>query len=150
MEKPTQLLPKHIAAYQPYGLKFIDTNDKREFELFSLYPDSFSVYSESEPTRSIYFDNNTYPTIKPALRPLSDFNTFEDRQHGYMYQMTYNVAKLSIDSDLDIVINESEFPQEGYVNLMVANEALQALLRYHFDIYGLIDADLAVDINTLN
>lgn len=139
MEKPTQLLARYIAAYAPYGLKLIDIRDNHEFELMGLYDDSFSIYSQSEQTRTVYFNNNDYPDIKPILRPLSDLmgTTIINQQHGVSFM-------------IDLVNNQLEIEAMYGTQLMAIISDVELLYQNHFDVFGLIDAGMAVDINTIS
>lgn len=146
MEKPTQLLARYIAAYAPYGLKLIDLRDNHEFELMGLYDDSFSIYSQSEPTRTIYFNNNDYPDIKPILRPLSDLIKPTEPNSGITWQGLIN-REYSYEwfyDDLSFSVTGND-----YYNLKDAIAVYEKLLEWHFDVFGLIDAGLAIDINTI-
>jgi hypothetical protein len=147
MKRYTEVEFEHWCAYLPYGIKAINNKSGRIITLIGAYENEGIIYLIDDTGKHwgemLWF-------FKPILRPLSDFYKFKDKKHGDIYEMTFNTAKLSIDVDLDIIINDSELEQEGYVNLMVANETLQVLFKHHFDVFGLIDAGLAIDINTLN
>lgn len=67
---------------------------------------------------------------KPILHPLSDYLKFEDV-----------LDEMSIVNHADI--------ENGFVNLLPYS-AMEKMFENHIDVFGLINKDLAIDINTLN
>ena len=119
---------KYLAPYLPYGLKFYWEDLKGNInEPWSLTINSIDFALENQ--------------NKPILRPLSDLTK----------EITHNGEKfIPIDyfvgDDSDLVYNacliHNDFSYLPY-NLV------QLLLEWHFDIFGLIEKGLAIDINTL-
>ena len=125
MENKLEL--KHLAGYLPYKLRvtttFGERNFKNTFELvIDFQPNNLDVIS-IEAIMTHYGEGH-----KPILRPLSDLT----ERHAEAWGIR-NLGKLIKN------IQDKEIP------LIVAEE----LYEEHFDIHGLIDAGLAVDINTL-
>tara|TARA_R110000823_G_C15725246_1_gene479131 strand:+ start:319 stop:678 length:360 start_codon:yes stop_codon:yes gene_type:complete len=114
---------KHLAPYLTYGLKFIDIpegyNQQRELNI-----DSF---------------NWLLTDGKPILRPLKEMYQVEE----IMYEF----------SEYDLELFETSFFILGigctnrFSHLNV--DQYNMILKNHFDIFGLIEQGLAIDINTL-
>lgn len=136
-----------LAPYLPYKLKFIDINDSHIFDILSMSDDSFSLYSESEATRTIYFHINHFISIKPILRPMIDLTKYLDGpiNHLYIINREYNNQDTEFDSMLDFNVED-----KNYFNLNDVIGVYNYLLKHHFDVFGLIEKGLAIDINTLD
>lgn len=116
---------KHLAPYLPYGLKLsYNSGDLTFTEPLTM---AGSVIIESDKHCL------AYGSFKPILRPLSDFN----------------------GSEADEEINSNSL--RGYISVhdkfynldfMIYSD-VQTLIKHHFDVFGLIPAGLAIDINTL-
>lgn len=129
---------KHLAPYLPYELKYIFGNNTYIYR------------------NTIDFD---YEYSKPILRPLSDITDnllkqfYTGTSEGEIIISNY-VAENSKDTTMsvsykmmgepftDIIINRNSIELTDY--WIVTN-----LLELHFDVFGLIDKGLAIDINTL-
>ena len=124
---------KHLAGYLPYGLKLERINYKNErfkqLTAYDLCPDG-----EIE-------------NIKPILRPLSDL-TKEIEVNGINMNPLVNLKIQGYNLNFD-----DDFTFEDFINGNFLNNSygfIQLLLCWHFDIYGLIEKGLAIDINTIN
>jgi hypothetical protein len=128
---------KHIAPYLPYGLKIMTDYDG--IQKIQGMPDLFHVnYYDNES------DNGDEPhieDIKPILRPLSDL-TKEIEVNGEKFIPQQEINHL----DFDWLISS----KEPYELVMKTNyEDIVKLFEWHFDVFGLIEKNLAIDINTL-
>ncbi len=155
-----QLTIKEIAPYLPYGIKvqWYKSND-REAEISTLTASSYGFYIDRH-------------QAKPILRSLSDL-TKEIEHNGERFvpmerllEQKYpkwaekyknsRYSEISVDltpkyatscffyqANFDLKINLSNPKEHSYL-------LVEKLLEWHFDIFGLIDKGLAVDINTLN
>lgn len=110
---------KHIAPYLPYGLKYVHKN---------IIWDLTHLDSTTK--------NREY---KPILRPLSDL-TKEIEVNGEKF---VPIEKIAIYGDNKAYLEEAILT--GLVEVIVFN----MLLRWHFDLYNLIENGIAIDINTL-
>lgn len=141
---------KHIAPYLPYGLKVkyksavgwekdgFTPKYKTKTEKIEGIDKMFVLYSNGEGSK--------LKEIKPILRPLSDL-TKEIEHNGEKF--------------VPIEFIEEKYYTQNWANQLsrcIEDERwiyhldyylILSLLGWHFDIYGLIDKDLAVDINTL-
>lgn len=127
---------KHLVGYLPYKLKGVlshpDIKNTSERFLTGRLLDYLTEY-------------NCY-VFKPILRPLSDIDNltvdfsghkdkFINRYFGFNSMMHYHKEYLKYGS--------------AYWNNRAPYCVVQWLFEYHFDIHGLIDAGLAIDINTI-
>jgi hypothetical protein len=122
---------KHLAAYLPYGLKF---DGKRN---------GWVNFDGSVKNLCPMDLDGRWEVIKPILRPLLDL-TRQNVADMIEYSDFDSVYFNSNPSDL-IFINTED---KTYLSDILKNT--EFLLKNHFDIYGLIDAGLAIDINTIN
>ena len=121
---------KHLAGYLPYSLNM---------QYVSAYNDSLKI-------RELEINNVNYSLLnqnKPILRPLSELtkeNVVDMIECSDFESVYFN----SNPSDLIFINTEDKI----YLSDILKNT--EFLLKNHFDIYGLIDAGLAIDINTIN
>jgi len=125
---------KHLAPYLPYGLKY---------RLYGNFPIQKGVDNwiediiEINPFNFTLEKVLTYETCKPILHPLSDihkneFNFIYDKETDY-----YSINDW-------ILLNA-----ESRLTSKFSYEFWALLFENHFDVFGLIEQGLAVDINTL-
>ena len=116
---------KHLVGYLPYSLNILYWNGNAK-----EYIDILQVLHLE--TKNVLGSDKH----KPILRPLSDLTEIfycDNLQDG--------------DCELDKErINEIKNSPRGYLKLYQSNY----LFKHHFDIFGLIEKDLAVNINTLS
>ena len=130
---------KHISPYLPYGLILWDNVTQSKFDL------------DCENISNVLEDSLNLNTIKPILRPFSDL-TKEIEVNGEKFVpmnkllmgVGYNYPQECYDQDKAWVLNEAyralgELP----------HRKVQKLFEWHFDIFGLIEIGLAIDINSL-
>lgn len=132
---------KHLAPYLPYGLKMEKNKDNHAVRLNTYYILT-GVLSDS----AIGWGD------KPILRPLSDltkeggFNLDslpKDIICGEWVQEFYDLINNRVnDPDLD-------YDEIQYLIELAPYKFIEALLENHFDVFGLIEKGLAIDINTL-
>ena len=115
---------KHLAPYLPYGLmcQLTDQSKIKVAKLCGAYTDnSYAFFDTVE-------SEHGYSKIKPILRPLADLDN--DEYENRIFNRDYIIDK-ETDSEL------------GYYEWCY-------LFENHFDVFGLIEKGLAIDINTLN
>lgn len=135
---------EHIAAYLTYGLKChnMGNSDDKGIpivqEIIGLDLDGVLVSFEHEDEHYIFSDT------LPILRPLSDLT-----------------KEIDVNGEKFVPINkfnrESRQQLEKELSITNANlicdflnyEIIKKLISWHFDIHGLIEQGLAIDINTL-
>ena len=123
---------KHLAPYLPYGLKGVNRNGT----IFLLHTNTSSGGKLEKREISIFLSEE----FKPILSPLSDL-TKEIEVNGEKF---VPLNKIRLDFDLDF-----ETENRDYVGLHELLEDYFKLIEWHFDVFGLIPLNLAIDINTL-
>lgn len=120
---------KHYSAYLPYNLNLFDTFSNKKFSrvLCGVSLD--------------YLISSDNQNIKPILRPLSDLT--KEIQILENYKTFYEHLYDSFSED------GFDFQYLETSPLKFPYEVVQKLLEWKFDIYGLIENNLAIDINTL-
>ena len=119
---------KHLAPYLPYGLKYDlpdMVNGGRTIEVMDW---------------DNIMDVIVVDDYKPILRPLSDL-TKEVEIDGEIFVPQSNLSYISKDY-------LRWFSAEDMLSDVPYND-IQLLLEWHFDVFGLIEKCLAIDINTL-
>ena len=111
---------KHLAPYLPYELKILNG---KEYDIVNGI-DNKTVISLF---RGHLENFSTIENVKPILRPLSDLTEEYSNSCNYSHK---------------------DF-KWGIINKNISVLVWDSLLKNHFDVFGLIDAGLAIDINTL-
>lgn len=149
---------KHLAPYLPYGLNwYIEGMQGPEIMTMIGLSNGHVIFSQMDLEIMDSLDLDEHSALnphKPALRPLSDL-TKEIEHNGKKYcvmSLWYSVPikdeenyKLygTIPDYWKTVINvmtRMKFIDYGFVKIM---------FEHHFDVFGLIDSGLALDINTI-
>ena len=116
----THLNIEHLAPYLPYEL--------------GLQWIDLNIVTMSDTNIMLAISKN----IKPILSPLSDL---KNNIGGDKNSVTYAAyLKLWVAADVDFVIN---------MPLSCDYSTVQKMLEWHFDVFGLIEKGLAIDINTI-
>lgn len=137
---------KHLVPYLPYGLKVetldcnIDYVGKRYDRLIG-----FHQWDKKEIYWSCLLEAGSRPdlkSVKPILRPLSDL---KNKDLDYWIEFGTLIDEMHIDYLVDALINNTFYSK----NIHDAFNIYNALFKMHFDVFGLIEQGLAIDINTL-
>ena len=137
---------KHLAAYLPYEIQILS---KIESKIKHFKFDKCRLKSVNMLSKCVtvihnvgidedeeYITDKNLSDIKLALRPIKDVETFK-------YKPRYG-KEITISQILTI---------ENMENLLLSNideipyAIIDILFKYHFDVFGLISKNLAVDIN---
>jgi hypothetical protein len=128
----TKLELKHLAAYLPYGVR---TNIGR--------------YSETNIELDLGFlISYNIDAFKLILRPLSDL-TKEIEVNGERFvgiekiETLFNI-EFEMDSESSFLIGKEILYDVLELNYVI----IEKLFEWHFDVFGLIENDLAIDINS--
>ena len=138
---------KYLAPYLPYGLKIKILNYKCDYVGIE-YSEAEGFYLIGNEFFITYKGGSTGKSIndfKPILRPLSDFNDFRIGTGELLSEHIYKETGIHLDAECDICTH-----RERYLGLDNSLRAFNFLHQYHFDLFCLIPAGLAIDINTLN
>jgi len=125
---------KHLSPYLPYGLQ-ISTDDVGEDWIETV----IGLNKEAiETSVGNYWDY----TVKPILRPLSDLTKeIEHKGDRFIPIIEYSYLRFKEIANYKGGQNTMKFIQVREQDL---------LFELKFDVFGLIDAGLAIDINTLD
>jgi hypothetical protein len=150
-----KLTLEHLGPYLPYGLKW-----KVKSKLFyTAYMSTkrIALISPSGNGEVFKFPWDNLPkNIKPILRPLSDLTKeIEVNKHKFI---PLEVLNLNINAKYDRpYINKKQagfvygFAAHKVINLKNINHNsywhITRLLEWHFDIFSLLDNNLAININ---
>jgi len=130
---------KHLAPYLPYGLNVKIVSKIRNYKEGQIRELKGQLFWD--------FGRTKREIIKPTLRPLSDLvvggngeDTFSDLSNK---AFTMNLS----NDNWDKFCRDIRKPK-GYD--LIPHWIFQDLIKNHFDVFGLIEKGLAIDINTLN
>tara|TARA_R110000823_G_scaffold311978_1_gene438314 strand:- start:427 stop:855 length:429 start_codon:yes stop_codon:yes gene_type:complete len=137
---------KHLAPYLPYGLEYVKYSDHNS----PIRHDIMQGIS----TNGVYASGDITPVLfkncKPILRPLSDLSK-EIEVNGEKFKPSFVLSRdyKNAEEFIHLIITEKE---EDYYKDILSHMPLciaQKLFEYHFDVFGLIEKKLAIDINTI-
>ena len=129
---------KYWSAYLPYKLKIFDlrTSDIEILESVSI--DGLKTE----------FDEYFFNQAKPILRPMSDLHKYNEKgDKSFRDELLLN-SELQNDFERDFI---TEYIDNLHFDkiLLAPYSIIQKLLELHFDIFGLIENNLAVDKNKI-
>ena len=123
---------KHLAPYLSYGLKIHSMYKVKDSSpiIFEMKTDNIDIVI-------------SHDSRKPILRPLSDLVKVIEIDGG-MFTPIYHNA-----------FHEDKYNLGEYMNgfshyKSIKYGIIERLLEWHFDVFGLIEKGIAIDINTLN
>ena len=129
---------KHLAPYLPYDLSLKGGSPERI---------DYLTHQRIEMTLRGY--------LKPILRPLSDLiKIIEWKNSKYCVLDLWLSIEVSEENDFKLLCKAPEYYKETYEfikrnPLRVDYGLIVILFEHHFDVFGLIEKGLAIDINTL-
>lgn len=150
-QEDKDLLIKDLCARLPYGVKAYVRNwsklDRKYYEgtytVASIHPSLNDILVTSDKfSVEVILGYDDYE-IKPYLFPLSSMT---EEQKNECFKGT----PLEIDKYGDIAVKDNLYGGSQYTDLEIYLEVINWLLKNHFDIYGLISKDLAIDATNLN
>jgi hypothetical protein len=132
---------KHLAPYLPYGL--FGMIDARR-GLFEVKLDSINQYTIETSPR---IHGHTYCDLehfKPILHPLSDLTKDIDVDGERFVPMD-----VLCNGDFDVLLLTQGVTGRSWIDSQPYHW-IQKLIEWHFDVFGLIEAGLAIDVNELD
>lgn len=131
---------KHLAPYLPYGLKYcrvhqspIDLTEKIEFV------GEASTKGDEHNINNNLLCEYLYMKYLPILHPLSDLTK----------EIEVNGEKFVPNKKIQWLFEEYFDYSEYILNGKLCFNKMEKLFEWHFDVFGLIEKDLAIDINTI-
>lgn len=157
---------KHIAPYLPYKLKF---KTQQNYNFYGVRTDVKYLILEGIKGDMINFIGMwgfySLHDFKPILRPLSDLTN----KINYNDKIIIPVIKIAEDfgiknckirtdntfihsDNINVYNSKDDNACEFWMSTNISNQywfVMSRLFEFHFDVFGLIEKDLAIDINTL-
>lgn len=128
---------KHITPYLPFKLKCYEPRFNEKHTILGLIKNEIYIGDEDS-INSFVLDNETFP----ILRPVSSL-TREIEINGNRF------IPIEVLKSKGFYISD-EWMEEGFKDAINSSyDFVQLLIEWHFDVFGLIEKGLAVDINTL-
>ena len=140
-----KLETKHLAPYLPYNLKCEVLNRGQEKEIGEM----MAVYDDgSACLGNIIESEKGFEYIKPILRPIQEVEQYFENLYGDLnhQDVTDYFDADFLESHDNIEISEIQLLEPE----QIPYGTIQVLFKHHFDVFGLIEKGLAVDINTLS
>jgi hypothetical protein len=142
---------KHLAPYLPYGLKCSANNGCFVNHSLSGLINEIAVFDFENGEQDFRLGD-----FKPILKPLSDLTPYENGELDGMGETNDLILIRLVESTSQHCDAYDEW-RDSYFDNPIQERILQApyevfdeLTKQHFDVFGLIDAGLAIDINTLS
>jgi len=133
---------RHLAGYLPYELKGLIEYSDNSTEICTLWIRDW--YNNKCDIDS--FLNGTYP-VKPILHPLSDL-TKEITHKGETFVSMEQVKWFMPNTPSWDNIKDFTYPDLSQT--IIEHCVFDKLTEWMFDVYGLIDQGIAIDVNTLS
>ena len=142
----TVLSAVHLAPYLPYKLKCeVTDRGKKTIDIM------FCVYDNGECSfANIVESNKGFSEVKPILRPMTMLDgktwNYENIPVNFLRLLGITASEhgYSLREAEEMVYNRRFEP------IKIPYILFEQLLKFHFDVFGLIDKGLAIDINTLS
>ena len=139
---------KHLAPYLPYSVRY----KAIWISSFKNQPDTVeNRIMNTENIGTLYKKRYKLKSAKPILRPLSDL-TKEIEVNGEKF-VPEDILFIEYGAGY---ANKTAFINDFMPNIIythysqISYRIMQFLFEWHFDVFGLIENNLAIDINTLN
>ena len=161
-----ELTIKHLAPYLPYEIEFVADYWNRNFAKYTEVSETLNCVELDKIIRG------DYENVNLLLRPLSDLTkeithngeTFVPIEELYRKKVSERILKFTISDSGTSYFIQWEYEKEHGGETAVDYDSIQKknilqsisvqdfiyLCSWHFDIFGLIENNLAIDLNTLN
>jgi hypothetical protein len=137
-----EIILRELAAYLPYGLK-IQGQTHGDIETMTGLNSGAVMINHKTIGWADFHD------IKPILRPISQVQ--ENIEHNGENINVFDLMNEYWEVEFNGVTHDFELPFNGFGLITLSAEQLpynlvQTLLEYHFDVFGLIDDNLAIPV----
>ena len=139
---------KHIAPHLPYGLTFRYDSEPSEYTLLGLQSDKMKLSEVTEDLEDDWVGHND--GWKPVLRPLSDLTkevVIDNVKCVPIKKLGTRFSSISCmlySNTVQLDVSDSDS-----INMLYYLTVFEKLYSMHFDVSGLIDKGLAININDL-
>ena len=128
---------KHLTPYLPYSLRI---KTKHGWDTMTTL-NEWQVNGDHEDSYSYEDHPNEILEFKPILRPLSDLTkVIKHNRDEFIPYIEYNYISEFLEE-----LSTLDYTYMDHVQYKVIN----VLFELHFDVFGLIEKGLAVNINTI-
>ena len=131
---------KHLAPYLPYGLKAMDLDNGSVRTVTLLH---FTYDMETVGHNHLIYEGLLLKKHQPILKPLSDLDSGNVEGLFYSEWLIEKYHTIGIENQINRI--EDDIRWINYCDYIL----IQHLLEWHFDVFGLIEKGLAIDINTI-
>jgi hypothetical protein len=141
---------KHLSPYLPYKLKCELLNYKSDYvgEKYGIINGFYYLGGEVHYTfKDRSTAGKTRDLIKPILRPLSDFNKFTNINGVDFYPL--NEIHKIFNGSIDCYKVKKMWKFNDWNTKNIQYGIFIKMIEWHFDVFGLIEKGLAIDINKL-
>lgn len=148
MPDKAELKLEHLAPYLPYALKCIVGKEKVLLIGLDTEAEYWIIWKKLAASNQ----GCSYPSknFKPILRPLSDL-TKEIEQLEEFCPYTEDERYNSEGEDgFEIILENFASMNTRLQTNWFSYEFYEKLFKIHFDVFGLIEKGLAIDVNTLS
>lgn len=161
---------EQICHYLPYGLNIEILNYKRDY-VGIRYAKLNGFYFIGDSLHFTYEGGSTgkdVSSFKPILRPMSDFSLLMVDFLKEISLIDLSECKFEIGQEPEYYVNAIDkrgvcidfidFDNDNWICSNYENDGqktvnpidqVNSMLKFHLDVFGLIDAGLAIDINTV-
>lgn len=130
---------KHLAPYLPYNLELVVQVYKSGRCQGTKKMETGSI----ETVLTMVNKNAENKACFPVLRPLSDLL---DKEKDLWIDFSEEIDEIQTGYLIKAIVDKSFYSQDIHKSFKVR----EALFKMHFDVFGLIEQKLAIDINTLD
>ncbi len=146
-KEPTMLTIRELAPYLPYGLKVLQPDGRTILELEGIVG-NLMVFQEVGSPHLTY--GSIGGTNRPLLRPLSSL-TKEIKVNGERFVPIYKLGEVAMQKLPEGFTDERLAMEWVSISIYMHYEEwqywlMQQLLEWHFDVFGLIERSLAIEI----
>ncbi|MDR0266002.1 MAG: hypothetical protein LBJ04_22505 [Sphingobacterium sp.] len=153
-KKAPVLTLEHLAPYLPYAFNVISKVTEYTYKVLGLSNDELMI-AENAMFSGWYAISN----FKPILRPISDltkeiehnekkfvpiewFEIGDDEAENWF---TFDHGNINLINDLSNISIHGIYHDINFLPYAV----VQKLIKWHFDVFGLIEKGLAIDMNSI-
>jgi len=133
---------KHLALYLPYRLKVLDASCKKYLVVWFTPKGQEKCVNIGD----VFFEKTSIiksQKYKPILRPLSDLTKENKDGLNYIEWLIETYYTIGVENQINRI--EEDLRWLSHCDYFL----VQHLIEWHFDVFGLIEKGLAIDINTL-
>ena len=142
---------KHLSPYLPYALGFMHQDEIYQLMQLNIKYDQKPMWIEGWNGKDLI---NVFPEgCQPILRPLSDLTEKINLHDDFFAIPIENMTGYKLDGNISVAPTTVRYLygcSKGEIEAKFLDYwVIVQLLEWHFDIFNLIENNLAIDINNL-